>query len=464
VAALCLKDMVENPRMATADLLQLLPKYHQIKETLRSELARLHPESRLPTVRTLRDRFQASQATLDRALRELEKEGLIRREHGRGLFVCGAAPCARSVRLKLSSGLTPLDERLATQAILRFEQGHPHTKVLVQVGPAAQADVRQVDTMSILDGAPHLIPLDDLLPAGFLQRFHPHALAPFQSGGATFALPRLFSSWVLYYNREPFDRAGLPYPDADWTWKELLQAARRLTRPSEGRYGFLAIHNFRGRLPYIWQNGGELFDAVSGDCRLAADDVVEALEFWRELEQSSPIERETADLNELFGRFLSGHLAMIPWGGGLRAAARADPRCRWGVAPLPAGRCRATLLVGEAYGVSRETADVEAALGLAQALVSPESMGEQIAVGYPLAADGTMLAQCPVESVFETSLEWARVSREYRFRDEMRLIDHEFNRAWRANADIAASCRRVQAIVSALIESRAARADHRELY
>src|SRR5258708_31054177 len=54
--------------MTTDNLLLLLPKYHQIKETLRSELPQLYPESRLPPVRTLRDRFGVSQATLDRAL------------------------------------------------------------------------------------------------------------------------------------------------------------------------------------------------------------------------------------------------------------------------------------------------------------------------------------------------------------------------------------------------------------
>jgi hypothetical protein len=69
-----------------------------------------------------------------------------------------------------------------------------------------------------------------------------------------------------------------------------------------------------------------------------------------------------------------------------------------------------------------------------------------------------------VEAVFETSLEWARVSREYRFHDEMRLIEHEFARAWRENADTAGTCRRVESIVSALIESRMTPADPRELY
>lgn len=450
--------------MTTTDLLPLLPKYHQIKETLRSELMLLHPESRLPPVRTLRDRFQTSQATLDRALRELEREGLIRREQGRGMFVAGPAPRLRSLKLEMWERLTPLEERLTTQAIHRFEQSHPQAQVLAGRGSGARADVHHLSTVGFLTQAEHLRPLNDLLPPEAWQRFDPRALAPFRVGGRILALPRVFSSWVLYYNRDRFDQAELPYPSAEWTWKELLAATRRLSRPSEGRYGFLASQYFRARLPYIWQNGGELFDPVTGACRLASDPVIEALEFWRELEESSPLERETRDQEALFQAFLEGDLAMLAWGGGFRARAVADPRCRWGVAPLPAGRRRATMLVAEAYGVSATTPELDAALRLACAMVSPASLGEQVAAGYPLVADRAVQAQSPVEPVFESSLQWARVSREYCFPDEMRVMEHEFKRAWQERAAIPATCRRVQAIVSALIESRSVRSDPRELY
>jgi hypothetical protein len=122
------------------------------------------------------------------------------------------------------------------------------------------------------------------------------------------------------------------------------------------------------------------------------------------------------------------------------------------------------MLVGEAYGVSRAAADVDAALRLARGMVSGESLAEQVDAGYPLVSDPAVQARCPVEPVFEESLDWSRTTREYAFRDEMRLIEHEFKRAWRENAEIAATCQRVQAILSAWIESRAVRADHRELY
>src|SRR2546423_1825468 len=79
------------------------------------------PESRLRTGRAWRDRSQASQTTIDRALRELEKEGLIRREQGRGMFATGAAPVARSLKLEVAEDLDALEQALVTHAIGRFE-------------------------------------------------------------------------------------------------------------------------------------------------------------------------------------------------------------------------------------------------------------------------------------------------------------------------------------------------------
>src|SRR5262245_12723917 len=108
--------------MITADLVQLLPRYQQIKEAIRAELARLRPESRLPTVRELRERFQASQTTMDRALRELEKEGLIRREHGRGMFVMGATVPPLALSLAPCQPQDALEERLTLRAVERFEE------------------------------------------------------------------------------------------------------------------------------------------------------------------------------------------------------------------------------------------------------------------------------------------------------------------------------------------------------
>jgi len=64
-----------------------------IVEYVRGELAagRLSMGARIPSRAALMGRFGCARATVDRAIRLLEQDGVVRSEHGRGTFVRGAA-------------------------------------------------------------------------------------------------------------------------------------------------------------------------------------------------------------------------------------------------------------------------------------------------------------------------------------------------------------------------------------
>ncbi|MBP7831037.1 MAG: extracellular solute-binding protein [Kiritimatiellae bacterium] len=95
---------------------------------------------------------------------------------------------------------------------------------------------------------------------------------------------------VLLYRKDLFDEAGLAYPTKDWTWDDLLHAARRLTRPEEGRYG-LAMgrgkHESWYWVTFLWSAGGEVmtYDEGQDEWRIAFDSPagVEALDFYTRL-------------------------------------------------------------------------------------------------------------------------------------------------------------------------------------
>ena len=80
-----------------------LPKYHQVREELKTRVldGRLAPGKRLPPERDLMAWGNVSRHTVRMAIGELVREGVLRRERGRGTFVCppvkarvrrGAAP------------------------------------------------------------------------------------------------------------------------------------------------------------------------------------------------------------------------------------------------------------------------------------------------------------------------------------------------------------------------------------
>jgi multiple sugar transport system substrate-binding protein len=49
-------------------------------------------------------------------------------------------------------------------------------------------------------------------------------------GGQQYAVPQYVNTNLLYYNRDLFQRVGVPVPKDDWTHDQFLDAARRLTR------------------------------------------------------------------------------------------------------------------------------------------------------------------------------------------------------------------------------------------
>lgn len=78
---------------------------------------------------------------------------------------------------------------------------------------------------------------------------------------------------VLVYRKDLFDAKDLAYPTKDWTWDDMLNAARRLTDPEAGTYGlFFGQGKTQSQdwVTFLWSAGGEVMeeDPVSGDWKV----------------------------------------------------------------------------------------------------------------------------------------------------------------------------------------------------
>lgn len=54
--------------------------------------------------------------------------------------------------------------------------------------------------------------------------------------GSYYAVPKDYDTIALWYNKKMFDDAGLEYPNENWTWDDLYEAAKKLT--TGDKYGF----------------------------------------------------------------------------------------------------------------------------------------------------------------------------------------------------------------------------------
>jgi GntR family transcriptional regulator len=115
---------VLNSRTARIDRRSAVPFYFQLKQLIRDEIAdgRWQAGERIPSENELCERFGVSRTTVRQALAELEGDGLLHREKGRGTFV--AEPRSSSWFLQSSHGFH--DEatragRTVTSHVLRRE-------------------------------------------------------------------------------------------------------------------------------------------------------------------------------------------------------------------------------------------------------------------------------------------------------------------------------------------------------
>ena len=69
------------------------------------------------------------------------------------------------------------------------------------------------------------------------------------AGGNYFGLPSDAQAQIMVYNKTMFDKAGVATPTDDWTWDDMLAAAKKLTKADENTWGVVAID------PYILFKG-----------------------------------------------------------------------------------------------------------------------------------------------------------------------------------------------------------------
>lgn len=169
------------------------------------------------------------------------------------LAACGGAPAADKAT-EVTFMMWGAPEELAVwQAVVDdFHSANPSITVKVDVSDwdsywtklntliagGTPPDVFAMDAPLFLDwqsrGALlNLQPYIDKTP-GFLDGFYPQTLTAYKTADGYYGLPRDFQSIVLFYNKDMFDAANLAYPTADWTYDDLLTAAKALTLDKDG--------------------------------------------------------------------------------------------------------------------------------------------------------------------------------------------------------------------------------------
>lgn len=117
---------------------------------------------------------------------------------------------------------------------------------------AAQSDpdiiwVKDMGSMLQMADKKQLLPLDDFMKAdNFDISIYNGAAEQLQYNGVTYGLPYRSDWYVLYYNKDLFDAAGIEYPSNDMTWPQYYELAGKLTS-GDGSAKVYGSHN------HTWQ-------------------------------------------------------------------------------------------------------------------------------------------------------------------------------------------------------------------
>lgn len=212
----------------------------------------------------------------------------------------------------------------------------------------------------------------------------PEAVDAFRFEGTLLCLPQNVSTPVVYWNRALFREAGLAPPAEGWTWDDMLQAAKALTKDDNGD-GIVDIRGlgFEPSLnrfaPFIWQAGGEIVDDLEHPTTMSLFDpgTIEALTFLTELQYLHHVvptlpEFESEDVEH---QFANDRLGMLIESRRATTALRVVQDLDWDVAPLPVHPERrepVVMLHSDAYCMAKSSAVKDAAFRFVEFALGPD--------------------------------------------------------------------------------------------
>jgi len=202
---------------------------------------------------------------------------------------------------------------------------------------------------------------------------------------------------LLFYNKDLFDQAGLPYPPADpakaWTWTEFVSAAQKLTTDANGKhaeeigfdperistYGaaFDKIYEGWTFYPFIFSNGGQVVNEDGTRLMLDSKEAAEAIQALADLmwvQHVAPTPAQDTALPGYVTMLQTGNLAMHIAGQWTLLDYASVKNLNFGVAVLPKFKVPMTVVLGSPTVIFADTPNREAALRFYRFHNNPEAV------------------------------------------------------------------------------------------
>jgi multiple sugar transport system substrate-binding protein len=374
-----------------------------------------------------------------------------------------------------------------------FMKANPDIKVKVQVIPSEGYNER-VFTSIGGGNAPDIFNSGDVVIPSIVQRhvakdlnqfvdkdgydlgeFYPEVIDGLTFQGQLVGLTDNWDTQVLYYNRDLFERAGVPEPTADWTWDDVVSAAQKITSGSGGSktWGLLYETWFAPLDDQIYSFGGQVFSEDGRQCMLDQPESVAALQSIVDVmkagyaPQPQVFEQEGQDP---FSIFAAGRAGM--WIGSGRWSAfdlQGVEDLDWAIAPRPSGpdHPRSNFFHLAMYAITSASNDSQKAWEFLKYMVSPEGITQafenmQGIPSRPALADDPKITNTDIveqHDAFDPFIESLPTVRPAPFLSNFFEVDDAIGNGldpiWRGEADVQATAGEVCQRVNDLLQEQA---------
>ena len=265
-----------------------------------------------------------------------------------------------------------------------FEETYPGTKIVLEptawgeywtkletaASGGSVADVFQLNGPNIgkYASAGVVVPIDEYIASSDLDLSnYPAALNDLYTvEGKQYGIAMDYDTIGLWYNKELFDAKGIAYPDENWTWDDLVAAAKAITDPATGTYGITADYadqgGFYNTVPLF---GGYIISEDKKTSGFSLDETKAGIQCWVDLmkEGYSPSQASLTE-NPNYVQFMSGKIGMVMAGDWFATTFASDEafkdKCDVTYIPMINGK-RTSVIHGKANCISAATQYPEAA-------------------------------------------------------------------------------------------------------
>ncbi|EWS79486.1 sugar ABC transporter substrate-binding protein [Brachybacterium phenoliresistens] len=254
-------------------------------------------------------------------------------------------------------------------------------KVQTMISSKTGPDIMQVaENVNVYSSKQQLVPLDDYISAAGLDMaatFGPVG-ENYRWDGKTYGIPDRSGAMVLYYNKDLFDAAGIEYPTADWDWDTFLDAAKALTDPAKGQFGYGGVGWWPQWFSLVAQNGGAVLDPETGAPSVNSPEAVEALQWAQDLYFTHKVAPTAVDYSNMGpemgadGAFQQGLVAMNSTGFWAVGGNAGIEGLNWDIAPFFHGKEKAVSAFGSALVIPTAAKNPQASFEIIQFLTSAE--------------------------------------------------------------------------------------------